>query len=43
MDDKKTLAGIDENGTIFGIEIPEGEEVSEETFKELSNGRGDDE
>ena len=43
MDKKKnlTLAGLDENGAIFGIEVMDGEEISEDTFIELSNGKGE--
>lgn len=35
------MIGIDEKGTMFGIELADGEEVTEETFEELSNGKGD--
>lgn len=35
-----TETGIDSEGQDFGIEIADGEEVSKETFKELSNGTG---
>lgn len=28
---------------LLGIEIPEGEEITQETLDELSNGKGDDE
>ena len=27
----------------LGIEVPEGEEITQETLDELSNGKGDDE
>lgn len=32
-----------EKKTIFGVEIGADEEISEETLRELSNGKGDDE
>ena len=38
---KKAVKGEDEKGNIFEIKITSGEEVSEETFIELSNGRGE--
>lgn len=38
---KKAVKGKDEKGNIFEIKITSGEEVSEETFIELSNGRGE--
>ena len=39
---KIPITGHDEKGELFDIEIMDGEEVSEETFKELSNGGGED-
>ena len=33
---------MDETKNILGVELKENEKVSEETAKELSNGRGDD-
>lgn len=40
---KKTpITGHDEKGELFDIQITKGEEVSEDTFIELSNGRGED-
>ena len=40
---KKTpITGIDENGLKFDIETVKGDELSDDTFKELSNGRGED-
>lgn len=39
---KRKKTGADENGVFFEIKIVNGEEVSEDTFLELSNGRGED-
>ena len=40
---KKTpMTGTDEKGELFDIETLKGEEVAEDTFLELSNGRGED-
>ena len=33
---------MDETKNVLGVELKENEKVSEETVKELSNGRGDD-
>ena len=38
---RKPITGEDEKGQLFDIEITKKEQVSEDTFKELSNGRGD--
>ena len=35
---KKQITGKDKYGELFDIEIKKGEEISEETFLELSNG-----
>lgn len=35
------MIGIDEKNVMFEIELQDGEEVTEETFKELSDGKGD--
>ena len=39
---KQQITGADERGDPFNIDILKGEEVSEETFLELSCGRGED-
>lgn len=39
---KEQITGVDERGDLFNIDILKGEEVSEDTFLELSCGRGDD-
>lgn len=33
---------MDEKNNVLGVELKENEKVSEETVKELSNGKGDD-
>lgn len=35
------MIGIDEKGLMYEIELSDGEEVTEETFKEMSDGKGD--
>ena len=39
---KKPITGQDERGELFDIQVIKGEEVSEDAFLELSNGRGED-
>lgn len=39
---RKPISGTDEKGEIFDIEITKNEEISEDAFLELSNGRGED-
>lgn len=39
---KQQITGTDERGDLFNINILKGEEVSEDTFLELSCGRGED-
>lgn len=36
------ITGADEKGELFDIKITKNEEVSEDAFLELSNGRGED-
>lgn len=38
---KKPITGEDEKGELFDIFITKNEEISEDAFKELSNGKGD--
>lgn len=33
---------MDKQKNIFGVELKDDEEISEETLKELSDGKGDD-
>ena len=35
------MIGKDEKGLMYEIDLADGEEVTEETFKEMSNGKGD--
>lgn len=39
---KEIIKGIDEKGNPFDIKITKGEAVSDDSFLELSNGRGED-
>ena len=39
---KRTITGQDEKGELFNMEILKNEEVSEDAFLELSNGRGEE-
>ena len=33
---------MDKSGNVLGVELKDNEKISEETLKELSNGKGDD-
>ena len=40
---RKERPAMDEKNKEFDIELDDGEEVTQDTFKELSNGKGEEE